>query len=179
MKKSISLISIVAVIYLFGCNHAAKQNQNHSAADHVHELSDSTSTHEGEDATHTHESEEATHSHGSVGTTLSHEGEFNPRRARIRVLIREKEGINAPLICNQCKTCLNVCKRDALFWDEELGVVRVDAEKCNACGLCIKACPQAAIMLDPVSGIVNICDLCNGDPQCVKWCPENVLTYEA
>ena len=75
MKKSISLISIVAVIYLFGCNHAAKQNQNHSAADHVHELSDSTSTHEGEDATHTHESEEATHSHGSEGTTLSHEGE--------------------------------------------------------------------------------------------------------
>ena len=37
MKKSIFLISIVATIYLFGCNHAAKQNQNHSEADHIHE----------------------------------------------------------------------------------------------------------------------------------------------
>ena len=37
MKKSISLISIVATIYLFGCNHAAKQNQNHSEADHIPE----------------------------------------------------------------------------------------------------------------------------------------------
>ena len=58
MKKLISLISIVATIYLFGCNHAAKQNQDHSEADHVHELSDTTQAHEGEDATHIHEGEE-------------------------------------------------------------------------------------------------------------------------
>ena len=38
---------------------------------------------------------------------------------------------------------------------------------------------EDAIFLDPVSGIVNICDLCDGDPQCVKWCPEGVLKYEA
>ena len=106
------------------------------------------------------------------------EREFNPRRARIKILIREKEGVNAPLICNQCKECIPACNRDALSWDEKAGVVRVDAEKCNGCGLCIDACPQAAIFLDPISGIVNICDLCNGDPQCVKWCPEEVLKYE-
>jgi len=37
MKKSIFLISIVATIYLFGCNNVAKQNQNHSKADHINE----------------------------------------------------------------------------------------------------------------------------------------------
>jgi len=110
---------------------------------------------------------------------FSRDREFNPRRARIRVLINEREGIYAPLICTQCKECLSVCNRDALSWDEKVGVVRVDAKKCNGCGLCIEACPQGAIFLDPVSGIVNICDLCNGDPQCVEWCTEEVLKYEA
>ena len=111
--------------------------------------------------------------------TFSHEQEFNPRRARIRVLIREKEGINAPLLCIQCKKCLSACKRDALSWDEKIGAVRVDKERCNGCGLCIGACEQAAIFLDPISKKVNICDLCNGDPQCVKWCTQDVLHYEA
>jgi len=110
---------------------------------------------------------------------FSRENEFNPRRARIRILIDDKEGIYSPLLCNQCKECLSVCNRDALSWDEKVGVVRVDAEKCNGCGLCIEACPQSAIFLDPVTGIVNICDLCNGDPQCVKWCSADVLKYEA
>lgn len=111
--------------------------------------------------------------------TFSHEREFNPRRARIKILIKDKEGINAPLICNQCKACVSICNRDALSWDEKLGVVRVDKEKCNGCGLCIDACEQAAIFSDPISGIVNICDLCNGDPQCVKWCTQQVLAYKA
>lgn len=108
-----------------------------------------------------------------------HEREFNPRRARIKILAREKEGIYAPLLCNQCKTCLSVCNQDALSWDEKLGVVRVDSKKCNNCGLCIDACPQAAIFSDPISGVVNICDLCNGNPQCVKWCQPQVLAYKA
>ena len=110
--------------------------------------------------------------------TFSHEREFNPRRARIKILMREKEGINAPLLCTQCQKCLSVCNRDALSWDEKIGVVRVDPVKCNGCGLCIEACAYAAIFLDPVSGIVNICDLCNGDPQCVKWCHPKVLGYQ-
>ena len=109
---------------------------------------------------------------------LSREHEFNPRRARIKILMRERDGIYTPLLCNQCRECLSACNRDALSWDEKLGVVRVDAERCNGCALCIDACPQGAIFLDPVSGIVNICDLCNGDPQCVKWCREEVLRYE-
>ena len=104
-----------------------------------------------------------------------HEHEFNPRRARIKVLINEKEGVNAPLLCIQCKACLSACNREALSWDDQVGVVRVDAEKCNDCGLCIEVCDYGAIFMDPISGIVNICDLCNGDPECVKWCPEDVL----
>ena len=104
-----------------------------------------------------------------------HEREFNPRRARIKVLINEREGVNAPLLCRQCKTCISACRRGALSWDETIGVVRVDAERCNDCGLCIKACEHGAIQTDPITGVVNICDLCDGDPECLKWCPEAVL----
>lgn len=106
---------------------------------------------------------------------FKHEVEFNPRRARIKVLINEREGVNAPLLCRQCKACIPVCNRDALSWDETIGVIRVDAERCNDCGLCIKACEYGAIQRDPISKIVRICDLCDGDPECVKWCPEAVL----
>lgn len=106
-----------------------------------------------------------------------HEREVNPRRARIRVLLNEKEGINAPLLCNQCKKCIDSCKRGALSWDEATGVVRVDVSKCNACGLCIPVCEEGGITVDPVAKKVNICDLCNGDPECIKWCPEGVLGF--
>ena len=106
------------------------------------------------------------------------EHEFNPKRARIRILMREKEGIYAPLLCTQCKKCLSACNLDALIWDEHLGIVRVAADVCNGCGVCVTACPEGAIFMDPVSGTANICDICEGDPQCVKWCPEKVLTYE-
>lgn len=105
------------------------------------------------------------------------EHEFNPRRARIRILMNEPEGIYAPLICNQCKKCLTACNRDALFWDDKVKVVRVKAEECSGCGDCVDACGQGAIFLDPVSGTANVCDLCSGDPQCVKWCTEKVLRY--
>ncbi len=52
MKKTISLISIIATIYLFGCSHTAKQNHAHSEANHVHEQIDTTHTHEAEDHQH-------------------------------------------------------------------------------------------------------------------------------
>ena len=110
--------------------------------------------------------------------TFFHEGEFNPRRARVKVIVRSREGINAPLVCTQCKTCLDACKRGALTWDEQAGIVRVNAEKCNACALCASACPQGAIMMDPISKTAKICDLCNGDPECAKWCFEKVLKFE-
>ena len=105
------------------------------------------------------------------------EHEFNPRRAKIRILCDEKEGLYSPQLCNQCQTCINACQRDALSWNEGTGVVEVNAEKCNGCGICIEACPEVAIFLDPVTGIVNICDLCGGDPECVKWCTEKALIY--
>ena len=40
---------------------------------------------------------------------------------------------------------------------------------------CVEACPN--VRLDAVGSRIMICDLCDGDPLCVKWCPEGALTW--
>ena len=56
--------------------------------------------------------------------------------------------------------------------------VLLDMDKCNGCGWCIEACDYGAIMLHPETKVVHVCDLCKdeGEPQCIKWCPEEALT---
>jgi Fe-S-cluster-containing dehydrogenase component len=60
---------------------------------------------------------------------------------------------------------------------EETGVIMVDDDKCNGCSWCIEACDYGAITLHPELKKVRICDLCEGDPKCVKWCPEEALDF--
>ena len=51
----------------------------------------------------------------------------------------------------------------------------------NACAvqMCTIACPFGATLYDPVANIVAKCDLCQGDPQCVKLCPSGAISYQA
>lgn len=92
MKKSIFLISIVAVIYLFGCNHAAKQNHDHTDADHIHEQTETTHTYEGEEATHSHDDEDAKHTHEGEGTSNNDEAKDHRHdEAEIQTLTLKKQ----------------------------------------------------------------------------------------
>ena len=50
--------------------------------------------------------------------------------------------------------------------------------KCTACGLCEKACHLGMIHVDAASKKAFKCDLCDGEPQCVTYCPQRVLTYK-
>ena len=42
---------------------------------------------------------------------------------------------------------------------------------------CVKACPFGAMRVDPHTGHVFKCDLCEGDPECAKWCPTGALQF--
>lgn len=106
-------------------------------------------------------------------------GEFNPKRSRVRVAKLEEFGIDVPIVCRQCKKCICIvnCPEDALEKNEKTGAIIVNEEECTGCGVCVEACPFGAISLDPKNGLANVCNLCNGDPKCLRWCPSNVFTY--
>ncbi len=103
---------------------------------------------------------------------------FNPLKSRIRA-VRLRPPINLAVTCRLCENppCVTACPREALEQSEETGVIMVDADKCNGCGWCIEACDYGAITLHPETRVVIVCDLCDGDPKCVEWCPEEALDF--
>ncbi len=110
---------------------------------------------------------------------LKKEKKFDPRYSSIKVL-RLHQLINMPMTCRLCEDapCVPACPRNALKQSEATDTIMVDDEKCDCCGWCIQACPYGAIMLHPEKKTVMICDLCQGQPQCVEWCPEGALELQ-
>lgn len=110
--------------------------------------------------------------------SMKQEKTFNPSKSRIRS-VRLHPLINLALACRLCEDapCVAACPRDALEQSEETGVVLIDEDKCDGCGWCIEACDYGAITLHPEKKVVFTCNLCDGDPECVKWCPEEALDF--
>ena len=105
--------------------------------------------------------------------SLRHEGKIWPEASRIRIFMLVP-GIEIPHLCVQCHNypCVESCPIEALSVDSKTGAVLVDKDKCTACGLCIEACPGKVPYIHPAEKYAVICDLCGGDPQCVKICRE-------
>jgi Fe-S-cluster-containing hydrogenase component 2 len=104
-------------------------------------------------------------------------GHICPEIARLHIDRDPFEGRFVPNVCHQCSIpyCLNACPVDAIGITEKFGVVIIDSEKCTGCGLCQKACPYGMIILEEEQKKGFKCDLCGGNPQCVKACPMNAL----
>lgn len=75
--------------------------------------------------------------------------------------------------------CLLACPTDAFHVDEAAGAKVIEEEKCSGCMLCMTACPATPKRIRYNAGkkVCLKCDLCGGDPQCVKFCPTGALTY--
>lgn len=103
-------------------------------------------------------------------------GEPNPMKSRIRV-IHLNPMFNIAIACRFCEDapCVRACPRDAIKQSEKGGILLIDETKCDGCVLCVQACPYGGMMLDPDKGVVIACDLCNGEPKCVEFCPEEAL----
>ena len=114
-----------------------------------------------------------------IACSLFHEKRIWPEASRIRVFMLIP-GIEFPHFCAQCEDypCVKACPFNALSTSDKTGAVKVKNKACTACGKCIDACPGRIPHIHPTEKHVVICDLCKGDPQCVKVCQEgkwNVL----
>lgn len=115
-----------------------------------------------------------------VACALEHEGIIWPEASRIRIF-ELIPGVNIPHTCVQCPDypCVKACPTGALSVSDETGAVLVDEEKCIKCGACVTACPGTVPRIPEGKNSVVICDLCGGNPACVKACNEagyNALT---
>lgn len=106
--------------------------------------------------------------------------------ATARVAVREyPPGIEFPVLCYQCGAgakCVETCPVQAITLNAADSTVRYDLTKClrtaknGDCTVCADNCPGSAITFHPVSRAPLSCDLCNGDPACVKVCPSGTIT---
>jgi len=106
---------------------------------------------------------------------------FNRELSNIRIETKEDIALHVPVKCMQCEDspCINACVTGALYKDEETGAVLLDKNKCIGCKAGVIACPFGAISLitKDRNSQISICDLCDGDPECVKVCREKAITY--
>jgi carbon-monoxide dehydrogenase iron sulfur subunit len=104
---------------------------------------------------------------------------FNPLLSRIRT-VRIEPAFNISMACRLCEdpTCIKSCPRKALSKDEEKGLIILDEEKCNGCAWCIETCEFGAIALHFIKRTIIVCDLCDGDPKCISYCPTEALSLK-
>ena len=115
-----------------------------------------------------------------VACVAWHEGRFGTTTARIRVTKIEPLGVDHPHVCRLCRRppCVAACPTGALYKDETTGAVLLRPDDCIGCSACVDACPFGMAALHPESGLALICDLCGGDPACVKRCATGAILYD-
>ena len=109
--------------------------------------------------------------------SLLNEERSNPTEARITVIKFEEKGADFPVYCQNCEApaCEAICPAKAIYKDDITGAVLVDIRRCIGCRMCILACPIGGLSFHPAKKVIIKCDLCKGDPACVKYCPEGAL----
>ena len=123
--------------------------------------------------------------------SLTHENEVNPRKSGIQVTGDVLKAEDIPIVCDpiKCETmpCIESCPVNAITKDKKLNFPIINKDLCTGCRACINVCPINAIFFDEEENKALKCDLCNGDPQCVKRCvahiylphiPKPVLQYK-
>lgn len=117
-----------------------------------------------------------------VVCSLYKEGVVTPELSRIQVVKSPLDGyISEAKICKQCPDpeCLAVCPTQALYIDGVTGARVIDEKNCTGCKLCIEACISTPkrIRYNSEKKVCIKCDLCAGNPQCVRFCPQGALQY--
>jgi len=110
---------------------------------------------------------------------LSKTGQWHPALSRVKVLQDEKRKLFLPVVCAHCVNppCINACLMNVIKKDPETGLTVRDESLCIGCRACEITCPFNVCLFDYIEEVVVNCDLCNGDPVCVKYCPARALQF--
>lgn len=108
-----------------------------------------------------------------------HEDALCVAAARISVFRRDRAGRAVAVTCTQCQEapCARVCPTAAIRRNLHSGAMVLDQAACIGCELCVAACPIGAVF--PANGRVVKCDLCGGEPKCVRFCSAGALRFVA
>jgi Fe-S-cluster-containing hydrogenase component 2 len=119
-----------------------------------------------------------------VACSTMREGAAQPSRSRIFIDRRYQEtlwtdGQFVGETCRQCEDapCLHACPAGAIKVDEKTKARYVDLKACGGLGNCQRACPFGMVNFFEDDRKARKCDLCGGDPACVKQCPTTALRY--
>jgi len=72
---------------------------------------------------------------------------------------------------------MEACPVNAITRNPETGAMVVSEQTCVGCRVCTVACPIGGVSIDPVTSVASKCDLCGGDPECVKYCEPKAISY--
>ncbi len=109
-----------------------------------------------------------------------HTGTCKAVHSRIKLAPDTENNSFALALCRQCgePRCVMNCPAKALSKEVDTGIVQWDENRCVDCQLCTLACAYAGITYNPVASKVMKCDMCGGEPACVKACPLGVLEFK-
>ncbi len=115
----------------------------------------------------------------ALSCSFTKEKSFSLGKARNKTLWVHKKDMFVPISCQHCEKplCLDVCPTGAISRNEYAGAIGINDETCNGCKACMEICPFDAVIWDVDRGCVIKCDLCGGDPECVKHCLYGTLSW--
>jgi benzoyl-CoA reductase subunit BamC len=95
----------------------------------------------------------------------------NPARSRIQIIRHPLKDIWLPVFAGE------YAPAECMGRDKYV----IDGKEYEECAFCRAVCPSRDLFKEPDSGLPLKCDMCEGEeegPLCVRWCLNNVLTYE-
>lgn len=106
-------------------------------------------------------------------------GGFNRENSNIWVQIDMDNRTIFTITCLQCDeaACLKICPAKAIRRDPHTHAVVVDETLCVGCRMCVFACPFGCMHYENHRQVAAKCNLCGGDPQCVKNCMARALHF--
>ncbi|HEX7487193.1 MAG TPA: 4Fe-4S dicluster domain-containing protein [Vicinamibacterales bacterium] len=111
-------------------------------------------------------------------TPLVLDGRFGQPRINV---MRHGEQRGTPIVCLQCNeaACVAACPSGALRRNGRTDAIDLDPQRCIRCRACVGACPFGNVLWDEGAHLAEKCDLCGGQPWCVKFCPTGAVTFRS